>query len=139
MDPLQLPVDKRLLGVCVFCGGHPDTRDHVPSKVFLDDHLPEDLPVVEACAACNQSFSLDEEYLACFLEAVLSGTADPNKMKRTKIRRALHRNPRLVQRLEASLNVDENGNLIWAPEYDRARNVVLKLARSHVAYELSFP
>jgi len=139
MDPRQLPVDKRLLGVCVFCGGHPDTRDHVPSKVFLDKNLPEDLPVVEACAACNQSFSLDEEYLACFLEAVLSGTDDPNKMKRMKIRRTLYRNQRLVQRLEASLNVDVNGNLNWTPEHDRVRNVVLKLAQGHAAYELSFP
>jgi len=28
---------------------------------------------------------------------------------------------------------------VWTPENDRVRNVVLKLARGHVAYELSLP
>jgi hypothetical protein len=116
MDPRQLPIDNRLIGVCVFCGGHPDTRDHAPSKVFLDEPFPEDLAVVEACAECNRSFSIDEEYLACFLEAVLSGTADPRKMNRTSIRRTLYRNPRLVQRLESSLKINEYGTMIWTPE-----------------------
>ena len=137
MDPRQLSVDERLLGVCVFCGGPPDTRDHVPSKVFLNDPLPDDLPIVEACVTCNQGFSLDEEYFACFLEAVLSGTADPEKMTRTKIRCALSRNPGLVSRLQASVRFDPDGTMIWTPENDRVRNVVLKLARGHAAYELS--
>jgi hypothetical protein len=30
-------VDERLLGTCAFCGGTPGTRDHVPSKILLDD------------------------------------------------------------------------------------------------------
>jgi hypothetical protein len=79
MDPRQLPIDNRLIGVCVFCGGHPDTRDHAPSKVFLDEPFPEDLAVVEACAECNRSFSIDEEYLACFLEAVLFRNSGPSQ------------------------------------------------------------
>lgn len=41
MDPRHLPVDSRLVGGCVFCGGEPGTRDHVPSKVLLDDPLPK--------------------------------------------------------------------------------------------------
>ena len=74
MDPRKLFVDERLIGSCVYCGGAPDSRDHVPSKVLLDDPLPPDLPVVEACSTCNGNFSLDEEYLACFLECVFSGS-----------------------------------------------------------------
>lgn len=139
MDPRQLYIDNRLLGACVFCGGAPSTRDHVPSKVFLDDPLPDDLPVVEACVNCNQGFSLDEEYLACFLEAVLAGTADPGKLTRTKIKKALSRNAQLVSRLQASAWVDDICAIIWAPETARVRNVVLKLARGHAAYELSLP
>jgi hypothetical protein len=139
MDPRHLTVDQRLLGACVFCGRKPDSRDHVPSKVFLDDPLPENLPVVEACTACNQSFSLDEEYLACLLEAVASGTSDPDEMRRTKISDALRRNVCLRQRLHKSMVVEEDGSLIWTPEQSRVRNVVLKLARGHAAYELSLP
>jgi hypothetical protein len=55
MDPRHLFVDERLTGTCVYCGGQPDTRDHVPSKAFLDDPLPPDLPVVEASGeVCDQ-------------------------------------------------------------------------------------
>jgi len=140
MNPQHyLFVDDRALGVCVFCGGVPDTRDHVPSKVFVDDPLPDHLPIVEACEACNQGFSLDEEYLACFLEAVLAGSTDPEKLTRAKIKRALSRNARLVSRLEASVRVDDNGTMIWIPEANRVQNVVRKLARGHAAYELSLP
>lgn len=139
MDPRQLFVDERLRGVCVFCGSPPDTRDHIPSKVFLDEPLPEDLPVVEACTRCNQSYSLDEEYLACFLEAVLSGSVDPDKMTRSKIKHALSRNPRLVSRIGSSARIGSDGMILWTPESDRVRNVVEKLARGHVAYELSLP
>lgn len=37
MDPRKLFVDERLLEMCAYCGGQPDTRDHVPSRVLLDD------------------------------------------------------------------------------------------------------
>jgi hypothetical protein len=139
MDPRQLLIESRLLGRCVYCGGAPSTRDHVPSKVFLDDPLPDELPVVDACETCNQGFSLDEEYLACFLEAVLAGTADPEKLTRTKIKKALTRNGQLVRRLQASARVDDSGIITWIPEMVRVWNVVLKLARGHAAYELGLP
>ena len=38
MDPRHLFIDERHTGMCVYCGTHPDTRDHVPSKVLLDEH-----------------------------------------------------------------------------------------------------
>ena len=139
MDPRQLPVDSRLVGQCVFCGGEPGTSDHVPSKVLLDDPLHGDLPTVEACAGCNASFSLDEEYLACFLECVLCGTAEAAGVGRDKVSRALARNPSLVERIRASLRESEDGPLVWMPEEDRVRSVVVKLARGHAAYELSLP
>lgn len=139
MDPRHLPVDERLTGCCVFCGGPPDTRDHVPSKMLLDEPLPPYLPVVEACADCNQSFSLDEEYLACLLDCVLSGTASLEGLQRGKVRRALSHNPKLARMLEDCKRMDETGRLVWQPEDDRVRNTVLKLARGHVAYELSLP
>lgn len=71
MDPRHLFIDRRLTGMCVYCGDQPDTRDHVPSKVFLNEPYPPELPVVAACKRCNESFSLDEQYLACFLDCVI--------------------------------------------------------------------
>jgi hypothetical protein len=139
MDPRHLPVDSRLIGQCVFCGGEPGTSDHVPSKILLDDPLPGDLPTVEACASCNVSFSLDEEYLACFLECVLCGTAEPEGVGREKVSRALAHNPSLVQRIRSSLRKSDDASLVWMPEEDRVRRIVMKLARGHAAYELSIP
>lgn len=138
MNPKHyLFVDERLLGVCAYCGGTPDTRDHVPSRFFLDDPLPDNLPVVAACAACNQRFSLDEEYLACFLECVLVGSSDIKRVRREKVRRALSRNSRLAERIRSAARIDDNGALGWVPENNRVRNIVVKLARGHAAYELS--
>jgi hypothetical protein len=139
MDPKHyLFFDERIHDRCVFCGGHPDTRDHVPSKVFLDDPLPDQLPVVSACKECNQSFSFDEEYLACLLEVVLSGSTDPEQLKRIKIRQAVSRNARLKHRLDACARVDKSGTTVWIPEVERVQNIVIKLSRGHVAYELGF-
>ncbi len=137
MDPRHLFVDQRLLGVCVYCGGAPDTRDHVPSKILLDDPLPENLPVVESCAQCNQGASSEEEYLACFLESVLVGSSSPAKVWRPKVRAALNHNSKLAERIQASARIGEDGSCVWIPESKRIRNVILKLAQGHTAYELS--
>lgn len=138
MNPKHyLFVDERFLGVCAYCGGTPGTRDHVPSKVFLDDPLPDNLPVVAACVICNQGFSLDEEYVACFLECVLVGSSNIKRIRRNKVKRALSRNPQLAERIRSAAHINENGTLDWLPESNRVRNIVVKLARGHIAYELS--
>ncbi|HEY0153102.1 MAG TPA: hypothetical protein VGB92_13950 [Longimicrobium sp.] len=135
MDPNKLPLDSRWNEFCVFCAGTPDTRDHVPSKVLLDEPFPPDLPVVQSCKACNNSFSLDEEYLACFLECTIIGSVDPAALERQKVQRIMVKKPALATRIKASQKVDEAGRLVWEPELDRVRKVVQKLAQGHAAYE----
>lgn len=136
MDPRQLFLDERLRGRCAFCGGPPDTRDHVPPKVFLDEPYPQELPVVEACNKCNTRASLDEEYLACLLECVICGTADLLAVKRSKVRHILERKPRLRERIAKAEYREESQNPIWRPEVERVRRVMVKLAHGHAAYEL---
>ncbi len=136
MDPRHLFMDERLRGICAYCGAVPETRDHVPSKVLLDEPFPPQLPVVDACVKCNSSFSLDEQYLACFLDCVLAGTSEPARLQREKVKRILSENPALEARVAASRRNDDSANLMWEPEADRVRRVVLKLARGHMAYEL---
>jgi len=89
MDPRHLFIDERLTGRCVYCGGQPDTRDHCPSKVLLDEPFPANLGVVEACAECNDSFSSHEQYLACLIEAVICESAEPDDVNRINIKRIL--------------------------------------------------
>lgn len=130
-------VDERLVGKCAYCGGMPSTRDHVPSRILLDDPLPTNLPVVESCARCNQGFSLDEEYLACFLECVLVGSSTLSQIGRLKVKRSLEHNPKLAQQIQAAATVGNDGICRWTPEVQRVQNVLVKLARGHAVYELS--
>jgi len=110
---------------------------------FLDEPYPENLPEVDVCAPCNQSFSLDEEYLACFLECVVCGTTDPDRLVRPKIRRGLERNTSLRARIgQARREAETVGGdklVLWSPEQPRVQNVILKLARGHAFFELNEP
>lgn len=137
MDPRHLGVDQRLLGFCAYCGAKPNTRDHVPSLILLDDPLPNDLPVVDACEECNLGFSLDEEYLACFLECVIAGSVDPKELSRDKVKRIMTEKKWLSSRIKESELFGPHREKNWEPELSRVYNVVIKLAKGHAAYELS--
>lgn len=128
--------DNRLDYFCNYCGNKPDTRDHIPSKILLDEPFPENLPVVPSCSKCNEGFSLDEEYFACLLECTLHGTTNIERLEREKIKRILSRKKSLQQRL-ANAIITINGNTYFKTEEHRIRNVILKLAKGHAKYENS--
>ncbi|MGS1015514.1 very short patch repair endonuclease [Allosphingosinicella humi] len=130
--------DDRNKGSCVHCGGPNETVDHAPSVVLLDAPLPPDLPTSPSCAACNQGFSNDEAYLACLLECVVAGSADPAKIGREKIAALIRRRPSLAAEL-AALRREEGGRIAFSFDRQRVENVIVKLARCHVAYEINEP
>ncbi|MBX3316386.1 MAG: hypothetical protein KF902_05925 [Phycisphaeraceae bacterium] len=129
--------DDRNQGWCVYCGGLDETRDHVPSRVLLDEPLPENLPVVPACGKCNSSFSRDEEYLACLVECALTGSL-ATASNRARVGSILERSAGLAARLEAA-RYESGGQAGFSAETDRARNVLVKLARGHAAFEENEP
>ena len=131
--------DSRLTGFCVFCGGVSETRDHIPSKVFLDTPYPENLYFVPACLECNNSFSLDEEYLACLIECVACGSTSPDCVTRPKIQRILTEKPQLASRIEDCASKNLFGETIFMPEWNRVLAVIKKLAQGHIAYENNEP
>ncbi len=139
MDPRKLFADERLSGMCVYCGGFYSTDDHVPSKVLLDEPFPDNLPLVPACADCNNSFSVDEPYLACLIECVIVGSVDPAAVRREKVKGILTKRPHFASEVSVGQTQNETGTLIWQPDMTRVRNVVVKLARGHAAYERSEP
>lgn len=136
MDQLQNLADNRLFDGCIYCGGVAESRDHVPSRILLNAPYPENLPVVGACESCNQGFSKDEQYFVCFLESVFAGSTDPEKIRRSSVARTMSRAPALRARIESgkSCNGDQ---IVFYPEEERIKNVMLKLARGHAAFELS--
>jgi hypothetical protein len=135
--------DQRQRGFCVHCGGSTETKDHAPSKIFLDKPYPPNLPTLPCCQPCNQRFAADEEYLGTFIDCVLDGTTEPTLLTREKTKISLSNNEKLRARIERSKSVSRTasgGNLIiWQPEESRVRNVILKLARCHAAFELNEP
>lgn len=139
MDPRKLFHDERLNMSCAYCGGPFSTRDHVPAKVFLDEPYPNSLPVIGSCERCNNGASEDELYVACLLDCVISGTADVDKLKRERIRRALGEQSALQRRLARARIVDPAGRISWKADDARVERILLKLARGHVAYDLSDP
>lgn len=134
MDRLDNYGDERKRLGCVHCGGKPETEDHVPSRVFLDKPYPDYPPVLPSCRKCNNEMSLDEEYLACFIECVVAGSTDPAAMRREKIRKSLLHNPKLSERILASRRETPSG-LLWSPETERVKRIIIKSARGHAAYE----
>ena len=136
MDQFKNYADNRLIQGCIYCGGHADTRDHVPSKCLLEQPYPSNLPVVGCCDSCNQDFSKDEQYLVCLLESVLCGSTDPEKIQRASVARIMRESPALKQRIENS-RTEVDGQIAFVPETERVYNVMLKLARGHAAFELS--
>ncbi len=130
--------DSRSQAFCVHCGGSPQSVDHAPSKVFLDEPFPENLSASPSCSACNNGFSADEAYLACILECVVAGTSEPDALSRVKVADILRKNPKLKARIDASRQLIEE-IIIWVPERERVERVLVKLARCHVAYEYNEP
>ena len=135
MKQLKSTGDIRTLGSCAFCGGSTGTRDHCPSRVFLDEPYPNNLPVVNACSECNAGFSADEEYLACLVSCVIAGTTDPDQIDRKKIKRILLKKPALRSRIDLSIS-ESDGQTTYQPESDRVSTVVTKLAKGHALFEL---
>jgi hypothetical protein len=137
MDPRILFADQRHAAYCVFCGAEPTTREHVVSRILLDDPLPADLPLVSSCHDCNNSFSPDEEYFARLIDCVVSGSTDPLSVQRKKVKASLRHSPALATSIAAGSNEDSTGRLLWKPENDRVRRVIVKLARGHAAHQYS--
>ena len=137
MDPDKHYFDRRCTDLCVFCGGAPETKDHVPSKILLDKPFPNNLPVVQCCLECNSGFSLDEEYVACFLECVIEGSTNPDNLRRKKIAQILRDKPSLAKRIADSEVTNSEGEQSWVTEQDRINVVIMKLARGHLDFELS--
>ena len=134
MEQLDTLADERQTAFCAHCGGETKTRDHVPSRVLLDEPFPSNLPVVFSCRDCNEGLSTDEAYVACLVECALAGSTAPPDLQRAKVRRLLTEKPALAARLASALHEGSVGHTVR-----RVHRVVLKLARGHAAFELNEP
>lgn len=128
--------DDRLNNCCAYCGDFAETEDHVPSRCFLNQPYPQNMPVVPCCHKCNYEFSIDEEYVSCFIDCIKENTVDPHKIQREKTRKTLLHSPKLQERIASQIR-DFGGVTIYDYEKDRFKRVMHKLAFGHLAYENS--
>lgn len=64
----------------------------------------------------------------------MNGTTSPTSTFREKVARILESKPQLANEIEKSCRVEgERKN--WYPDIERVKNIMLKLARGHAAYE----
>lgn len=129
MDPRQLFFDERLKGGCAYCGAPPSTRDHVPSRVLLDKPYPQDLPVVGACAKCNNGFSPHERAAACLVDCVVWGSATAPQL-RPKVKRILSEDPQLSARVGLALRAGRS----TLREDESVAKGIAKLPKGHLAF-----
>ena len=139
--------DARSRVSCTHCqvGLDPSnaSKDHVPSKCLLDRPLPANLPTVMICRRCNESFSKDEEYLCVFIVAVISGDVDPDPSLFPSGAASVEHNPGLRERITRAQRHQSTlwaePEILWQPECERVKNVIVKNARGHVLHELGEP
>jgi len=131
--------DERLGNSCIYCGGPTQTKDHIPPKAFLDRPLPDNLPKVPACEKCNNDAAPDEQYVACLIECALTGSSNWEDINRDNIALTLKRDRHIRSHFESAQQTLLDGSTCFYVENSRMRNVILKLARGHAAYELASP
>ncbi len=132
--------DERNKIFCPYCGRttEPKNRDHVPSKVLLDEPYPKNLPTIHPCQKCNSDFSKDEEYVPCLIEWARAGSASIDGINRKKIRKILSSKPGIASKLgDASERI--RGWLLLEEDSSRIASLMHKLGQGHVAYELGEP
>lgn len=130
--------DDRQLAICVNCSQfHDGSKDHIPSKAFLDKPYPDNLRTLKICKECNASFSLHEEYVAAWLEFVACNTVELANLEREKIRASLSQKPALLNRITNLLSTSEIAPEIERTHWERVETVLRKNGTGHVLYELN--
>ncbi len=118
---------------CIYCGAIANTREHFPSKVLLNKPYPDNLFTLPACLKCNNGYSLDEEYLACFIEKLKEKVFKGYKM-RDKIIDILNKKIKLNELIDEQI-ISDGELIILNVETDRFKKVIEKIAICHAGYE----
>jgi hypothetical protein len=119
---------KHLQSRCVYCGEYATTREHIPSRVFLDEPYPFDLTIVPACLKCNNSFSRDEQYVACLTDYVRFITSNQSVPLHNKTSDMFLHDSVLRDSIEI---VGDNININF--DTYAIESILFKLARGHIS------
>lgn len=121
---------------CIYCGNPATTREHVPSKAFLQKPYPDNLPTIPACFACNNGYSEDENYVSCFLDILKSRIySDYSEQEQTNSR--TEKDKKLQNVLQEQIKI-QDGKVFYQLDEQRFDRILLKLARGHAGFEYDY-
>lgn len=133
-----LKYDKNGNFKCVYCYEKADSREHLPSKIFLNEPYETELAILPSCTSCNNSYSENEQYLACLIDYVQYKLHNYEIVKRNKIQRAFNARPHIKKEFENLTKYTDDGNLDYIEfNHDKVKNILLKLSIGHATYSLS--
>lgn len=118
---------------CIYCGDVATTREHVPSKTFLIEPYPDNLPTIPACFHCNNGFSFDEQYCAYYLELLKSNIFIGYECNK-KVLTALENDPSLKHLIESQIKIID-GKIHFNVDRERFVRIINKLAIGHAGYD----
>ena len=125
--------DKSKENGCIYCGKPATTREHVPSKAFLVEPYPVNLATIPACFECNNGFSNDEEYVACFLDVLKESIYQGYSRSSATVQR-LEKNTNLKKLLVEQIKVTDDA-VQYAFDETRFQRILIKLAKGHAGFE----
>ncbi|MFJ9501553.1 hypothetical protein [Brevibacillus centrosporus] len=117
---------------CIYCGEKANTREHVPSKVFLVKPYPDFLGIVPACFKCNNSFSSDELVISILIERLKSKHYGQRYIVSEQAIARFKKNGKLLNEIDKAI---ENKN---TNQFDKKiSRILFKLAIGHAVFEVS--
>jgi len=133
---------------CIYCGNNADSREHVPSKVFLSQPYPNDLFIVPSCKKCNSSFSNDELYTWFVIKTLQHEYWDYEPLQDEEIRR-FKKYEKMTRTVSSEIkayceggegsacNYQRQGKAVRSFRSGKIERVLEKLAIGHAVFELS--
>lgn len=114
---------------CVICGKVATTREHAIARCFFEKPHPSDMITVPSCSSCNNSYSLDEEYVMYLIDYLKS--IEENNGDFTRIKPELsfiHKNgleDRMIKLIQMNSQIE---TCFFKEENDRVSRVLTKTA-----------
>lgn len=131
----SLEKNKRFVSVCIYCRTNiADSREHLPSRIFLDTPYPEEYSIVPACIKCNRSFSTDEVYVSCFIDKFRNVLSNYRIPLREKTVSSINYDNELAITLNEQIQIKREEVFIkYKPE--QFSKILIKLAKGHLCQE----
>ncbi|MDO7284684.1 hypothetical protein Q5W88_16305 [Shouchella clausii] len=118
---------------CIYCEKEADTREHIPSKVFLNRPFPEHLSTLPACKSCNNSYSHDELFVSLLIQLLKQKYYGSNYSFSNEVNSRIE-NKRNIETVKNIKNVINTGELnVYQHQVSR---VLTKLAIGHAVWEI---